>query len=109
LVRDYRISITVSVGLARGCYSGSAILPSSWRQATGLKGESDPNTIGVERGVSDMRLSAPKVVTWWVALIIGVVGILANLAVIPMLGGLAFWLVVVAFVLLLIATLFSGL
>lgn len=56
-----------------------------------------------------MRLSAPKVITWWVALIVGVVGILASLVAIPVLSGFAFWLVVIGFVLLLIATLISGL
>jgi hypothetical protein len=60
-----------------------------------------------------MRLNAPKKMTWWIALIVGVVGVvlhlipLAMLAVVPF--GLGFWLVVVAFVLLLAATYFPGL
>ena len=44
-----------------------------------------------------MSLSAPKTVTWWIALIIGVVGILASLVAIPVLSAYAFWLVAVAF------------
>lgn len=51
-----------------------------------------------------MKLSAPKKVTWWVALIVGVVGILANFVTIPFLSGYAFWLVVIGFVLLVLAT-----
>jgi len=56
-----------------------------------------------------MRLSAPKQVTWWIALVVGVLGILAYLVTIPVLSGFAFWLVVVAFVLLLLATFLVGL
>ena len=60
-----------------------------------------------------MNLSAPKMITWVVALIVGVVGILLTVAKISILavpfGGLGFWLVVVAFVLLLVATLMKGL
>lgn len=51
-----------------------------------------------------MKLSAPKKVTWWVALIVGVVGILANFVTIPFLSEYAFWLVVIGFVLLVLAT-----
>lgn len=51
-----------------------------------------------------MKLSAPKKVTWWVALIVGVVGILANFVTIPFLSGYAFWLVAIGFVLLVLAT-----
>jgi hypothetical protein len=52
-----------------------------------------------------MELSAPKQITWWIALIIGLVGLIAHLVTIPVLSGLAFWLVLIALVLLLIATL----
>ena len=51
-----------------------------------------------------MNLSAPKKVTWWVALIVGVVGILANFVTIPFISDYAFWFVVVGFVLLVLAT-----
>ncbi len=56
-----------------------------------------------------MSLSAPKQVTWWIALIVGVVGIVASLTTIPVLSAYAFWLVVIAFVLLLLASLLKGL
>jgi len=55
-----------------------------------------------------VKLSAPKVITWVIAVIIGVVGIVAHLVTIQVLSGYAFWLVAVAFVLLAIATLFKG-
>lgn len=60
-----------------------------------------------------MTLNAPKQITWWVALIVGIVGILLHLLALPVLAfvpfGLGFWLVVVAFVLLLVATFMPGL
>lgn len=51
-----------------------------------------------------MKLSRPKVVSWWIAVILGVLGILAKLVTIPVLSGYAFWLVAAAFVLLALAT-----
>ena len=59
-----------------------------------------------------MNLSAPKMVTWVVALIVGVIGILihvGSLSIVAVPFGLGFWLVVVAFVLLLVATITKGL
>ena len=59
-----------------------------------------------------MKLSAPKMVTWLVALVVGVIGILihvGSLSIVAVPFGLGFWLVVVAFVLLLVATLMKGL
>jgi len=56
-----------------------------------------------------MQLSAPKQITWWIALIVGVIGLIANFVMIPVLSGLSFWLVVVALALLLLATLIEGL
>ena len=56
------------------------------------------------------RLNAPKQVTWVIALILGVVGILANLASIPVITPvIGFWLVVAGWALLLIATITRGL
>ena len=52
-----------------------------------------------------MRYSAPKQITWIVALILGVVGILANLASIPVITPvIGFWLLVVGWALMIIAT-----
>ena len=56
-----------------------------------------------------MRLSRPKNITWWIAVVLGVLGLLGKLAIIPSLGAAAFWLVFVAFALLVLATLFKGL
>jgi len=56
-----------------------------------------------------MRLNAPKVVTWWVALVLAVLGVLATFVTIPVLSGFAFWLVVIAAALLLLATAMEGL
>ena len=55
-----------------------------------------------------MRLSAPKKTTWWVAVIVGVVGVVANLVTIPVISGFAFWLVVIGFVLLALGTYLKG-
>jgi uncharacterized membrane protein HdeD (DUF308 family) len=57
-----------------------------------------------------MKLSAPKQITWIIALILGVVGILANLASIPVITpAIGLWLVVVGWLLLLVATVTRGL
>ena len=52
-----------------------------------------------------MKLSAPKQITWIIALILGVVGILANLMDIPAITPeIGLWLVAAGWALLLIAT-----
>jgi hypothetical protein len=59
-----------------------------------------------------MKLNAPKMITWVVALVVGVIGILihvGSLSIVAVPFGLGFWLVVVAFVLLLLATFMKGL
>ncbi len=56
-----------------------------------------------------MKLSAPQKVTWWIALVVGLIGIIAHLVTIPVVSGLSFWLVAVAFVLLVLATYLKGL
>ena len=57
-----------------------------------------------------MRRSAPKQITWIIALILGVVGILANLASIPVITPvIGFWLLVVGWALMIIATITHGL
>jgi len=57
-----------------------------------------------------MKLSAPRQVTWIIALILGIVGILANLTTIPVVTAtIGFWLVVAAWALLLIAAITRGL
>lgn len=56
-----------------------------------------------------MKLSAPKNTTWWIAVIVGGFGILATLVEIPVLSGIAFWMVAAAFILLVLATYFKDL
>ena len=55
-----------------------------------------------------MKLSAPKQITWIIALILGIVGILAMLVVIPPISGFAFWLVALGWLVLAVATAVEG-
>lgn len=52
-----------------------------------------------------MKLSAPKVVTFWIAVILVALGVLAHLGSLAGLSAYAFWLVVAGFVLLAVANL----
>lgn len=56
-----------------------------------------------------MKLQKPKVATFWIAVVLALLGVLAQLGVIAALAGYAIWFVVVGFVLLALGTLFSGL
>lgn len=57
-----------------------------------------------------MTLSSPKMITWVIALILGVIGILANLVALPLVtASVGFWLLVIAFLLLLVASAVKGL
>lgn len=55
-----------------------------------------------------MKLNAPKKIVWMIALILGILGILGYLIPIPVVTGLAFWLVTVGFVLLVLGTTLKG-
>jgi hypothetical protein len=55
--------------------------------------------------MNKMKLSAPSQVMWIIALILGILGILASMGVVAALATYAFWLVVAGWALLLIATL----
>ena len=55
------------------------------------------------------RLSAPKVVTFWIAVILAVLGVLASQGILAGLSTYAFWLVVAGFVLLALANLLKDL
>ena len=50
------------------------------------------------------KLSAPKVITWWIAVILGVLGLLGHLGTLGGLSVYAFWLVAAGFVVLVLAT-----
>ena len=56
-----------------------------------------------------MQLSAPKQITFWIAVVIAVLGVIASLVPIPVLSGFALWLVVIAFVVLAAGNLVEGL
>jgi len=55
-----------------------------------------------------MRLSRPKDITWWIAVVLGFLGLLGHLGIISALSGFAFWLAFAGFLLLMIGTLFKN-
>lgn len=55
------------------------------------------------------RLSAPKVVTFWIAVLLAAIGVIAAVAPIASLAGYALWLVVAGFVLLALGNLLENL
>lgn len=55
-----------------------------------------------------MKLNAPKVIVWVIALVLGVLGIIAALVTIPVLSSVSFWLVAIAWLLLILATYLKG-
>jgi len=57
----------------------------------------------------NIKLSEPKVVTFWIAVILAVLGVLASQGMLAGLAGYAFWLVVAGFVLLALANLLKDL
>lgn len=56
-----------------------------------------------------MKLSPPKQVTFWISVILGVLGIVASIVTIPVLSGFALWLIVIGFVLLAAGNMVDGL
>ncbi|MCI0476252.1 MAG: hypothetical protein L0Y55_08395 [Anaerolineales bacterium] len=56
-----------------------------------------------------MKLSAPKQVTFWVAVVVAVLGLIANFVPsLPVLGGLGFWLLLLGFVILVVGNVLEG-
>ncbi len=55
-----------------------------------------------------MKLNAPKQITFWIAVVLAVLGVIASLVTIPVLSGLAVWLVVIGFVILALGNLLEG-
>ncbi len=47
-----------------------------------------------------MKLSAPKQITFWVAVVVALIGLLASFVSIPLLSAYALWIVVLGFVVL---------
>jgi hypothetical protein len=56
-----------------------------------------------------MKLTPPKAITWWIALVLAVLGIVAKFVSMGPVTTYNFWFVVASAVLLLIATLLKGL
>jgi uncharacterized membrane protein YdbT with pleckstrin-like domain len=56
-----------------------------------------------------LRLSSPKVVTFVIAVLLALIGVIAELAPIASLAGYALWFVVAGFVLLALGNLLEGL
>jgi uncharacterized membrane protein YtjA (UPF0391 family) len=56
-----------------------------------------------------MKPSAPKVITWWIAFILGVLGLLGYTGTLAGLGANSFWLVLAGLILMLVATLVRNL
>jgi hypothetical protein len=56
-----------------------------------------------------MRLSPPKVITWWIGLILGVLALLGHFGTIAALAKYDFWLAIVGLALMLVATLIKNL
>ena len=56
-----------------------------------------------------MKLTPPKVVTWWVAVILGVLALLGHFGVVAALSPYAFWLAMIGLILLVVATLVKNL
>jgi hypothetical protein len=56
-----------------------------------------------------MKLSAPKQITFWIAVVIAVLGVISKLVVIPVLSGFAGWLLLLAFVVLALGNLIESL
>jgi hypothetical protein len=82
--------------------AGSPTLPNPGKK-------SEPIRRDIQKGDVKMKLTPPKVITWWIALILGVLGLLGHLGVIAALSPYAFWLMTVGLALLLLATLIKDL
>ena len=57
----------------------------------------------------NLKLSEPKVITFWIAVALAVVGVLASQGILTGLAGYAFWLVVAGFILLALGNLVKDL
>ncbi len=55
-----------------------------------------------------MTLSAPKQMTFWIAVVVAVIGLIASFVAIPVLSGFALWIIVLGFVILAAGNLLEG-
>jgi hypothetical protein len=60
-----------------------------------------------KRGDVKMKLSEPKVITFWIAVLLGLIGVIAYF--LPALNLYAFWLVLVGLIILVLGNLLKGL
>lgn len=56
-----------------------------------------------------MNLSRPKVITWWIAITLGALGLAGQLGVVAALGAYSFLLAMAGLILLIVATLVKNL
>ncbi len=56
-----------------------------------------------------MNISAPRQVTFWVAVVVAVIGMIAHFVTIPVLTGIAIWVVFLGFIILAAGNLYEGL
>jgi hypothetical protein len=71
---------------------------------------SDPRLKNVYvKGDTKMKLTPPKVITWWIGLILGVLALLGHLGTIAALAKYDFWLAIAGLGLMLLATLIKDL
>ena len=56
-----------------------------------------------------MKLTPPKVITWWIAVILGVLALVGTLVTIPLVSTYAIWFAIVGLALLALASLIKGL
>lgn len=56
-----------------------------------------------------MKLSAPKNVTFWIGVVVGLLGLLSQLAIFTLLPVPAFWLLFIGFVILVLGNIVKGL
>ena len=55
-----------------------------------------------------MDLNEPKVITFWIAVVVAVVALIAYIVTIPVLSGFAFWVLLIAFIVLAAGNLVKG-
>jgi hypothetical protein len=63
----------------------------------------------MSRSSRNFNLSAPKNITWWIALILAVLGVIGKFVNVQFLSEFSFWLILASAALLLIATRFRAL
>ncbi len=56
-----------------------------------------------------MKFSAPKVVTWWISVVLGILALLAAFNVVPAITAFGIWFAIVGLALLAVATVTKGL